>query len=446
MCLRPAIIPNPKFIKYQHNYCLLCFNGREVYQCRMRGDYFYPHDLPNYRTVGCNHSNIKQYYAVDMTGECIPLYIEVPCCKCPECAQQKQRDIRSRMVCEQVGHGDVLPLFLTLTYNNANLPEDGVSVSDVKYFLKRLHLYLQRSGKSDGYFRHILFSEYGSTTGRAHYHAILFGLDTSNFYGKKFVDEFIPIVEKAWNKGFVYIKHVTPKAFKYVSKYVAKDVFEAVPPFKNPNFWLGSRKNGGIGSACLSNNEFLANVTTSDYPICEVKIFDATYKISLPKFIRDKIYPTLAKFVPYDIQRSIKNLCYELAKLNYVRESALNDVYHIDKFDFVFPPELAAKFPMFSCWTEDLDLRYHFNDNFADFDVVGIMERISHLYNKLDNFYINLSEYYNCDAERSIILRKFQRYAEEQKRLHDSLDVYAADDSIRQTMLKDYKNRIKDLQ
>lgn len=54
--------------------------------------------------------------------------------------------------------------------------------------------------------------EYGPRTKRPHYHGIYFGVSVADR----------PIIEKAWNLGFISISRVTPKRIDYVTGYVLK--------------------------------------------------------------------------------------------------------------------------------------------------------------------------------------------------------------------------------
>lgn len=61
--------------------------------------------------------------------------------------------------------------FVTLTYDQEHLPSDGVSLGEVQRFMKRLRKRLSaRSTKV----RFFAVGEYGSQSGRAHYHLLLF--------------------------------------------------------------------------------------------------------------------------------------------------------------------------------------------------------------------------------------------------------------------------------
>ena len=136
--------------------------------------------------------------------------------------------------------------FLTLTYNDENLPKDGsLSKEEVQKYLKRLRERL------DG--REIKFyaaGEYGEDNGRPHYHLILMNVGM-----KKDFEE----MDKAWNKGFIYVRPVVPETVRYVTAYVqkklsgkkAKEVYgDKLPPF---NLMSKELENGGL----MKNAEYL---------------------------------------------------------------------------------------------------------------------------------------------------------------------------------------------
>ena len=130
--------------------------------------------------------------------------------------------------------------FLTLTYNNDNLPSDnGLHKEDLQKFFKRLRMNMQRKYHEFApKLRYYACGEYGDTQliylspgaekchGRPHYHAIVFGLDDLN-------DEHREIVKKSWNKCEDYLfdkdrgrksgmQEVSPDDINYVCGYVQK--------------------------------------------------------------------------------------------------------------------------------------------------------------------------------------------------------------------------------
>lgn len=133
----------------------------------------------------------------------------------------KQKDWAVRCMHEAKLHED--NTFVTLTYADDHLPEDGcISKREVQLFLKRL-----RKEVWPQQFRYYAVGEYGETTGRPHYHLLLFGLD--------FEDK-IPLqrpnaehkvyssrtLERLWPQGYNMIGTVTWQSAMYVCKYVQK--------------------------------------------------------------------------------------------------------------------------------------------------------------------------------------------------------------------------------
>ena len=125
--------------------------------------------------------------------------------------------------------------FVTLTYNDENLPHGGTLVADhISTFVKNLRY------RCDEKIRYFGIGEYGGTFGRAHYHIILFGPELadkqyhyskpdSRFYSPEFVQMFgnpsalvwyrSDTLEKAWKKGHADMTAVSSATMQYVSKY-----------------------------------------------------------------------------------------------------------------------------------------------------------------------------------------------------------------------------------
>lgn len=115
--------------------------------------------------------------------------------------------------------------FLTLTYNNENLPKNGsLNLKHFQLFMKRLRKKIEP--------RKIKFyhcGEYGDKTYRPHYHAIIFGYD---FPDKKHhknspTGEKIYIskeLDKLWEKGHCTVGNATFESAGYVARYILKKV------------------------------------------------------------------------------------------------------------------------------------------------------------------------------------------------------------------------------
>ena len=98
----------------------------------------------------------------------------VPCGKCFACRIKKRREWSLRLYHELEMWNDAQ--FTTLTYADDSIPSGeglpSLRKRDLQLFFKRLrrHLPEERS------IRYFACCEYGDTTGRPHYHAIIYGL------------------------------------------------------------------------------------------------------------------------------------------------------------------------------------------------------------------------------------------------------------------------------
>lgn len=135
----------------------------------------------------------------------------IPCGKCVECKKKRMNDWFVRIFEEKRNFNK--SCFLTLTYNELNLPSNhSLSKRDCQLFLKRLRYFLK-----DRKIKYFLSGEYGGLNGRPHYHAIVLGVDFSDR----------ETIVKAWNQGWVEIKPVSAKNIRYVAKYCVKEMAES---------------------------------------------------------------------------------------------------------------------------------------------------------------------------------------------------------------------------
>lgn len=146
--------------------------------------------------------------------------LTVPCGQCIGCKLERSRQWAVR--CQHEASLHLLNSFLTLTYSDVHLPLDfSVHKSHLQLFIKRL----RKSGAS---FRYYAVGEYGETTGRPHYHALLFGHD---FADKSFVKKSSggdlyrsPQLDKVWGLGNAWIGSVTFQSSAYVARYCTKKI------------------------------------------------------------------------------------------------------------------------------------------------------------------------------------------------------------------------------
>ena len=161
--------------------------------------------------------------------------VPFPCGQCLPCRINKRRVWTHRLMLESYCH--VASSFVTLTYNDDNVPSDGsLSKRHVQLFLKRL-----RKCLGDSRIRYYCAGEYGEKGGRRHYHLIIFGLSPDISTEE--------IIEKCWNYGFVTVDPCVFETVQYVAGYVTKKIIRKGDS-REKEFALMSRKPG-IGYPAL---------------------------------------------------------------------------------------------------------------------------------------------------------------------------------------------------
>lgn len=134
-------------------------------------------------------------------------YYVHPCGQCLACRINDIRAwyVRSRFEIKKPERP--FQYFLTLTYNEENLPDDGLCRKvDIKSFLNNLNTSFSL------HIRYFATADYGSINNRAHYHVVL--LSTKKITQSQ--------VERIWKKGFVYLKSLNVNNLKYTLRYTIK--------------------------------------------------------------------------------------------------------------------------------------------------------------------------------------------------------------------------------
>ncbi len=160
------------------------------------------------------------------------------CGKCLHCKINKAREWTHRLMLEQSVASD--SCFLTLTYNDENLPEKNqVSKREMQLFIKRLRKEIENVK-----IRYLVCGEYGELSERPHYHCAIFGIS----------DGYDGQISKAWNKGYIQIGDLTRQSARYMCGYIIKNMRSEDDirlKGRNPEFMLSSKKNGGIGIGAI---------------------------------------------------------------------------------------------------------------------------------------------------------------------------------------------------
>lgn len=160
----------------------------------------------------------------------IDMPVTVPCGQCIGCRLEKSRQWAMRLVHEAQLHEQ--KCFITLTYDNAHLPQGGTLVKKhFQDFMKRL-----RKPYGPGAIRYFHCGEYGEITKRPHYHACLFGtefIEDKRFHTRNAQGDTIYTserLESTWGMGFCTIGNFTFETAAYVARYILKKVSGPTAP------------------------------------------------------------------------------------------------------------------------------------------------------------------------------------------------------------------------
>lgn len=159
-------------------------------------------------------------------------YKQITCGQCIECRLNYSKEWALRLVCESRFATNCL--FLTLTYDDDHLPLNKYGASTLvpqhlKKFNKDLNEYCRYHYGHTG-IRYYGVGEYGSETGRSHYHELVFNLPDevctankffkANFAGDPLFEN--PILHDIWKRGFLIAGEFNFKTAAYVSRYCLK--------------------------------------------------------------------------------------------------------------------------------------------------------------------------------------------------------------------------------
>lgn len=264
-------------------------------------------------------------------------YFVVPCGKCLGCRTDYCREWSDRMALELLDHKKAL--FVTLTYNNENVPfsDNGLmtlSVRDCQLFFKRLRK------KFEGVrIRYYLAGEYGSRTSRPHYHGIIYGIGLSDFpdirlFGNNDLND--PYYtskefESIWSNGFVMMSDVNYRTCAYVARYVTKKQYRTTDELSTfgvvPEFNLSSRRPG-IG---LSHAGELVGSGLSRFSFW---FSDGVHEMSLPKSLIRHVLRNITDFSD-DVIEFARVLTYDRSMQAYDRLVSNLDWYNLPYHDYL---------------------------------------------------------------------------------------------------------------
>lgn len=216
----------------------------------------------------------------------------VPCGVCIGCRIDRSRDWAARCSHEAQMHKE--NCFITLTFSDENLPEDySVHVRTLQLFLKKLRKSLPQK------IRFFACGEYGDTTLRPHYHALLFGhdWDDKKLWRTTQSGQALYTSEKLtalWGYGHCTSGTVTYQSAAYCARYAMKkitgeksaDHYTRIHPVTKkvvtvqPEFCTQSRRPG-VGNAWFER--YKSDAFPSDFIIVDGKPHP------VPKFYAKKL-------------------------------------------------------------------------------------------------------------------------------------------------------------
>lgn len=252
------------------------------------------------------------------------------CGHCPECLSKKSRLWALRCSMEaRVNVG----MMITLTYDtykyderirakdpkkrfieNKVDPDIPLSKEDVQKFIKRLRKHFPKNK-----IKYIATAERGKRTGRAHYHALIFGVFFDDLVEYKRSDRGNIIyksktLEKIWKNGICTVDciNISAKVARYCTKYCAKD--------------SGAEDTFMLFSHGIGDQELLRLFDGKSYWVdgCEYSIPKQIWTKVIEKRYRIKGYN---KYVPYvNVEQNGKKCMREI--LTYEKKQSAKPSYN----------------------------------------------------------------------------------------------------------------------
>lgn len=241
-----------------------------------------------------------------------PGAITIPCGKCIGCRLDYSRQWANRLMMELQYHDSAY--FVTLTYDDDHIPvhdyidpETGEVLNSLSLCKRDFQLFMKRLRKrfSNDKIRFYACGEYGSTTLRPHYHAIIFGLhlDDLRVFSKSaqgFVYYNSDSFQDCWSVyrngvleplGYAVLADVTWETCAYTARYVTKKLSGAEAQYYEmcniePVWSLMSRKPGLGYQYYLDHPEGMKNdvfCLSSGRKVKPPRYFSKLYELDNPE-------------------------------------------------------------------------------------------------------------------------------------------------------------------
>lgn len=241
--------------------------------------------LKGYRSKEVNASGRRSIVFNPRDGF-VDMPIDVPCGKCIGCRLDHSRMWALRCVHEAMQYDD--NCFVTLTYNDDNLPLDGsVNIEHFQDFIKKLR---RKFGSGIRYFH---CGEYGDKLSRPHYHVILFNFD----FPDKVPDRrsvsgellyYSDLCQQFWGyKGYCLIGSMTFRSAAYVARYTLKKFTNPDPSVVEKHYqgrrpeYVSMSRRPGIGDSYYK--KYKHEMYNADFIVFDNK------KHKIPRFYDNKL-------------------------------------------------------------------------------------------------------------------------------------------------------------
>ena len=149
--------------------------------------------------------------------------LTIACGQCAGCRLERSRVWAVRIMHEAASYEPEECHFITLTYDQENLPPLGTLVT------RDWQDFARRARKKIGKFRYFHCGEYGDKNRRPHYHACVFGMQLPDLVtagktnsGEDAYDS--ELLEDVWGKGRTQVGALTFRSAAYVARYIMKKV------------------------------------------------------------------------------------------------------------------------------------------------------------------------------------------------------------------------------
>lgn len=285
----------------------------------------------------------------------------VPCGHCINCLLDMQSEWATRLSIELRSNLSRPAVFVTLTYNDENLPTEefnketgevyrdpSVCKPHVQQFMRSLRTKINRLKKRgqwsgwQGAIKYFFTSEYGPQGGRPHYHGIIFGLTKKD----------ANLINEVWSKGFTYLGDANDKTIVYCSKYCVKPTeFQSHSnPHRKGYFdnekWMdeqGIRRKPfrimsiGLGKSYCEDEKNLRFHFREVFRNNYLRI--GKHKKKMPRYFKQKIY-TQENFNKYCVhQKAREHFCKTMSdiyknNIKYGTNFTNNLINHIGRYQY----------------------------------------------------------------------------------------------------------------